>query len=198
MSSACWQNEAWSEVSTGNESVICSVTACPETFGSRLGAYWARFGAFSEPESSRLTQRKEIPPEARYMDFDLMIPLCDTAEDVLQEYADEGVELPALILEHRGHQLDVRPQVVVDDGKIAGGDVDLGARLSAEQLDGLAAGEVATATHQQGLVHDRFEMTVRRFHVTVLVRLANVDALRLHLVVIHQIAVACTELTIFR
>jgi hypothetical protein len=62
----------------------------------------------------------------------------------------------------------------------------------------LAASEVTTATHQQGLVHDGLEMTMRRFHVTVLVRLADVDALRLHLVVIHQIAVSRAELTIFR
>jgi hypothetical protein len=41
----------------------------------------------------------------------------------------------------------------------------------------LAAGEVAAATHQQGLVHRRLKMPVRRFAVAILMRLADVDPL---------------------
>jgi hypothetical protein len=62
----------------------------------------------------------------------------------------------------------------------------------------LAAGEVAAAAQQQGLVHDRLEMAVRRFDVAVLVRLADVDALRLDVVVIRQVAVTPPELAVLR
>jgi hypothetical protein len=62
----------------------------------------------------------------------------------------------------------------------------------------LATGKVAAASQQQSLLHGGLEMAMRRFNVTVLVRLADVDALRLDLIVAHQVAVTCPELTILR
>jgi hypothetical protein len=62
----------------------------------------------------------------------------------------------------------------------------------------LAVDKVAAAAQQQSLLDGRLEMAVRRFDVAVLVRLADVDALRLDLVVVHQVAVTSAELAILR
>ncbi len=59
-------------------------------------------------------------------------------------------------------------------------------------------GKVPAATQSQGLVHSVLEVTVRRFHVAVLVRLADIDPLPLQIVVIQQVAIALTELPLVR
>jgi hypothetical protein len=46
--------------------------------------------------------------------------------------------------------------------------------------------EVATPTHPQGLVKPRFQMPVRRLHIPVLLRLADVDPMALQAVMIEQ------------
>lgn len=71
-------------------------------------------------------------------------------------------------------------------------------QLAEERFILLAAGEVATAAQQQRLIDDGLQMSVRRFDVAVLMRLAGVGSLRLDLVVIHQVAIACAKLAIFR
>ena len=50
----------------------------------------------------------------------------------------------------------------------------------------ILAGEVATATQTQRLIKPRFQMTMRRFDVAVLVRLADVDAVTAHAIVSQQ------------
>ena len=50
----------------------------------------------------------------------------------------------------------------------------------------LAAGEVPTATQQQGLIHRSLEVTVRRLRVAVLVRLTHIDPLARHTVMVQQ------------
>lgn len=58
-------------------------------------------------------------------------------------------------------------------------------------------GKVTTATQQQGLIDGRFQMTVRRFHVSVLVSFAGIDRLGFHTVVRHQLAVPRAKLSVF-
>lgn len=55
--------------------------------------------------------------------------------------------------------------------------------------------EITTATQQERLVNSRLEMSVRRFHVTVLIRAAGVRAFRLAVVVTHQRRVTLGEFT---
>jgi len=57
--------------------------------------------------------------------------------------------------------------------------------------------KVAAATEQQGLVHDGFQVTVLRFHIPILVGLANIDALRHGLVVVHQVLIPIPKLSLF-
>lgn len=61
-----------------------------------------------------------------------------------------------------------------------------------------AAGKVAAAAQQERLIDGRFQMAVRRFDVAVLMRLADVDPLRLDLVVVHQVAVTLAKLAVLR
>ena len=68
---------------------------------------------------------------------------------------------------------------------------------AAEKLFVLFAGdEIATAAEQQCLIDDGLQVAVRRLDVAVLMRLAGIGPLRLDLVVVHQIAVACAKLAI--
>lgn len=62
----------------------------------------------------------------------------------------------------------------------------------------LAAGEVPATPQQKRLINGRLEMTVRRFHVAVLVSLTDVDPLRPHPVVVHQLAVAALKFAVLR
>jgi len=61
-----------------------------------------------------------------------------------------------------------------------------------------AAGEVAVAAQEQRLVDGRFQVTVRRLNIAVLMCLADVDPLRLDLIVIHQVAVTPAKLAVLR
>jgi len=58
------------------------------------------------------------------------------------------------------------------------------------------AGEVAAAPQSQRLVQRILEVAVRRLHVAVLVRLADVDAMAFHTVVREQVAVSGGELLV--
>lgn len=60
----------------------------------------------------------------------------------------------------------------------------------------LAAGEVAAAAQQERLIDDGLQVAVRRLDVAILMRLAGVGPMRLDLVVVHQVAVACAKLVI--
>jgi hypothetical protein len=70
-------------------------------------------------------------------------------------------------------------------------------QLTQELFVVVAAGEVAAAAQQQSLVDRRFQMTMRRLDVTVLVSFAGIDLLGLDLVVRHQVLITRAELTIF-
>ena len=105
-------NPDWTELTTSNDTVICNPNTCPEAFGSRLGAHWARFGSFFTPESSRIEQRKEIPPPARYLDFDLMLPVCDTFLDVLEVVIDGNVIFEARGSDERCGILSYQKQLI--------------------------------------------------------------------------------------
>ena len=72
------------------------------------------------------------------------------------------------------------------------------AKLLQEPFVLLATGKVAAAAQQEGLLHGGLEMAMGRFDVAVLVCLADVDALWLDLIVVHQVAVTCPELAILR
>ena len=61
-----------------------------------------------------------------------------------------------------------------------------------------AAGEVTVAAHEERLIDHRFQMAVRRFDIAILMRLASIGALRLDLVVVHQIAISPAKLALFR
>lgn len=59
----------------------------------------------------------------------------------------------------------------------------------------IAAGEVATTTHEQCLIDGRFEMPVRRLRIAVLVGLPDIDPLAGHAVVRQQIPIARLKLS---
>lgn len=59
-----------------------------------------------------------------------------------------------------------------------------------------AAGEVAAAAQQERLIDDGLQVAVRRLDVPVLMRLPGIGPLRLDLVVVHQVAVACAKLAV--
>jgi hypothetical protein len=60
----------------------------------------------------------------------------------------------------------------------------------------LAAGEVPTTTQQQGLIHRRLEVTVRRLRVAVLVWLTDIDPLAQHPVMVQQGLVSSPKLAL--
>ncbi len=72
--------------------------------------------------------------------------------------------------------------------------VPRGYQFSEEPLVLLPAGEVAAATHPQGLVHPFLEVPVRRLRVAILVRLADVDPLPLQAIVRQEVAIPLAEL----
>ena len=84
-------NTPWFQSSVQNQTVLCSVEFCPEEFGARQGAGWARFGSQNGPDVSRLTQVVDFPSSHRYLEFDLMAPLCDSQGDNLRILIDERV-----------------------------------------------------------------------------------------------------------
>jgi hypothetical protein len=76
--------------------------------------------------------------------------------------------------------------------------VPLRDQLRQETFILLAVGEVAAAAQQERLLDGGLQMTVRGFDVAVLMGLAGVGPLRLDLVVIHQVLIACAKLAILR
>jgi hypothetical protein len=61
-----------------------------------------------------------------------------------------------------------------------------------------AAGKIPLPVQMKSLVDRRFQMTVRRFDVPILMRLAGVGPLGLDLIVVHQVAVSPPKLAVFR
>ena len=58
----------------------------------------------------------------------------------------------------------------------------------------IRSGEITAAAKTQRLVHDVLEVTMRRLHVSVLMRLADVDAMSLDAIMREQVAVRRGEL----
>jgi hypothetical protein len=74
--------------------------------------------------------------------------------------------------------------------------IAVGHHIAQEFLVFLPAGEVPAATQPQGLVHRVLEMSVRRFHVAVLVRLAYIDPLALQTVVRQEVPIPLMKLAV--
>jgi len=62
----------------------------------------------------------------------------------------------------------------------------------------LRAGEVAASPQSQGLVECILDVTMQRLDITILMRLADVDAMAAETVMCEQVAVLCGELLIVR
>lgn len=85
---------AWDESSSANDNlVICSVNDCPEyeQFGARQGAFWARFGSLFARDNSLIKQAVVIGDSERWLDFDLLLPVCGSNADFFQVIIDNQV-----------------------------------------------------------------------------------------------------------
>lgn len=59
-----------------------------------------------------------------------------------------------------------------------------------------ACREIAASSQQQGLVDQGFQVAVRRFDVSILMGLANIDPLRFDAIVLQQVAIPRSELAV--
>ena len=92
----------------------------------------------------------------------------------------------------------IRQRLLFRDELVAARCVTLAGQSLEKLLVIISAGEVLAATQQQRLLDDRFEMAMRRLDVAILMRLADIDALWIDLVVIHQVAVTLAKLAVLR
>lgn len=81
----------WNEVTDQNDGVLCNTVLCPRQFGSRRGAWWARLGSENQGGGSRINQEIMIPSSHTVLDFDIMLPLCDTSADFLEVTLDGNI-----------------------------------------------------------------------------------------------------------
>lgn len=88
-------NAFWTEASDNNFGTpICSADVCGLGAGTgpSEGDYWAWFGGLSRGVESSLSQSVTIPASASELQFDLEIPVCDSAADYVEILIDGNRE----------------------------------------------------------------------------------------------------------